>query len=325
MIISIALTVGVALLYYGGDWLVDGVADLGHKLRWPKVMTGLILVSLGTSAPELFVSVGSAVQGHGAMAAGNVFGSNIINSAVVLGLAVCVCRLMVERVMQQQLFAMALVSLLAALMIKDGHLSRLEGLVLLGTMTVSLVSAYRASTATSANVDTAPPVAVTGVRIEEDTVAGTDAERSTAHSLAVSVVAIVALLVGAEALIWGGLGLARHLQISEAVVALTVTALGTSLPEIAATIAAVRKRETAMAVGNVIGSNLFNLGLVLGLSAIVMPLNNTDTGSLTLLVFLSLTVFVAALGMKPGYYPRWTGFLLLAGYGLYATALVQSA
>lgn len=326
MIISIALIVGVVLLYYGGDWLVDGVAELGQKMSWPKVMTGLILVSLGTSAPELFVSVSSAVQGHGAMAAGNVFGSNIINSAVVLGLAVCVCRLMVERVMQQQLFAMALVSLLAALMIRDGHLSRLEGLILLATMTLSLLGAYKASKTTNTNINAAAPTDVTRAAIAgENTASEADMGRSTAHALAISVVGIVALLVGAEALIWGGLGLARQLQISEAVVALTITALGTSLPEIAATIAAVRKRETAMAVGNVIGSNLFNLGLVLGLSAIVMPLNNTDTGSLTLMVFLSLTVFVAALGLKPGYYPRWTGFLLLVGYGFYATALVQSA
>lgn len=327
MVISIALLVGVVLLYYGGDWLVDGVAELGYKMNWPNAITGLILVSLGTSAPELFVSVSSAVQGHGAIAAGNVFGSNIINCAVVLGVAVCVCRLKVERVIQQQLFAMALVSFLAALMIKDGHLSRLEGLVLLVTMTLTLLSACGASRASnrtaSATDNPAPPLnIVPGDLNGEEAVAG--APRRTAHSIAISVVGIIALLVGAEALIWGGLSLARQLQISEAVVALTITALGTSLPEIAATIAAVRKRETAMAVGNVVGSNLFNLGLVLGLSAIVTPLTNTDTGSLTLMVFLSLTVFVAALGLKPGYYPRWTGFLLLAGYGFYATALVQS-
>ena len=320
MIIFIALTVGVVLLYYGGDWLVDGVAELGHKMSWPKAMTGLVLVSLGTSAPELFVSVGSAIQGHGAMAAGNVFGSNIINSAVVLGLAVCVCRLMVEQVMRQQLFAMAMVSLLAAVLIRDGNLSRLEGLVLLASMALSLYTAYRTSISTQS-----------GLQPATETSASTDSadghstmRRSTRHSLVLSLAGIVALVVGAEALIQGGLGLARQLQVSEAVVALTITALGTSLPEIAATIAAVRKRETAMAIGNVVGSNLFNLGLVLGLSATLMPLHATDIGSLTLMVFLSLTLFVAALGLKPGYYPRWTGILLLAGYGFYATALVQT-
>lgn len=319
MIIFIALTVGVVLLYYGGDWLVDGVAELGHKMSWPKAMTGLVLVSLGTSAPELFVSVSSAIQGHGAMAAGNVFGSNIINSAVVLGLAVCVCRLMVEQVMRQQLFAMAMVSLLAAVLIRDGNLSRLEGLILLASMALSLYTAYRTS------ITTEPGLQQTDTTSSADPADDRSTKRrSTGHSLLLSLGGIVALVVGAEALIHGGLGLARQFQVSEAVVALTITALGTSLPEIAATIAAVRKRETAMAIGNVVGSNLFNLGLVLGLSATLMPLHATDIGSLTLMVFLSLTLFVAALGLKPGYYPRWTGILLLAGYGFYATALVQT-
>lgn len=324
MLILTVLLSGIVLLYLGGDWLLEGVSDLGSRWNWPKAITGLILVSLGTSAPELFVSIGSSVQGHGAMAAGNVFGSNIINSAIVLGLAICACKMVVEKVMQRQLVITAVLSLIAAILIHDGLLTRLEGLLLIGVATASLIAAVMHTGKVSATAAADAPDSSEQASSKQASPARATQLRSSQQSLALLTGGIIALLLGAEALIWSGVKLAQQLGVSQAVIALTVTALGTSLPEIAATIAAVKKRETSMAIGNVVGSNLLNLGLVLGLSATIRPLTNTDISSFTLTVFLCLTVFVTVVGTKPGYYPRWTGYLLLAGYALYTTALVQT-
>ncbi len=304
--IYLALAVGCLLLYKGGDWLLDGMTDIGNHMGWSKAVTGLLLVSLGTSAPELFVSVGSALQGHGAMAVGNVIGSNIINTAVVLGIAASVTVLFVERVLQHQLVSMMAISIIVVVLLADGELARAEGLILLLAMTISFLWAFRPQGSNS------PDGAV-------DVVVGNNS-----RSVLLTIGGILTLLVGAESLIWGGLALAERFMISETVIALTVTALGTSLPEIAATVVAVIRRETSLAVGNVIGSNLLNIGLVLGFSALLVPLENIATGGLTSGFFLGLAFFMFVLGFKPGSYPRWAGVALILSYFGYVTALVTS-
>jgi cation:H+ antiporter len=305
--IYVALFVGCVLLYKGGDWLLDGMTSIGNKMGWPKAVTGLLLVSVGTSAPELFVSAGSAIQGHGAMAVGNVIGSNIINTAIVLGIAASVMVLFVEKVLRQQLVAMMLISIVLIILLADAQLTRSEGLILLLMMVISFLWAFKPQTqnTTGASLDTY-----------------TDIEKQR-HPALLTVVGIVTLLVGAESLIWGGLALADRLMISETVVALTVTALGTSLPEVAATIVAVIRRETSLAVGNVIGSNLLNVGLVLGASALIAPLQNVAVSGLTSWVFLGLAFFMFVLGIKPAYYPRIAGVTLILSYFAYVTALVM--
>lgn len=306
--IYIALIVGCALLYKGGDWLLDGMTSIGNKMGWPKAVTGLLLVSVGTSAPELFVSAGSAIQGHGAMAVGNVIGSNIINTAVVLGIAASVMVLFVEKVLRQQLVAMMLISIVLIVLLADAQLARSEGLILLLMMVISFLWAFRPQADSSL-----------------DTQSGANANADNKfHPALMTLLGIFTLLVGAESLIWGGLALAEKFMISETVVALTVTALGTSLPEVAATVVAVIRRETSLAVGNVIGSNLLNVGLVLGTSALIMPLHNVAVSGLTTWVFLGLAFFMFILGIKPAYYPRVAGVALITSYFAYVAALVMA-
>ncbi len=319
MLVYAALLIGCALLYFGGDWLLKGVTSLGDKLGWPKAITGLLLVSLGTSAPELFVSLGSALQAHGGLAAGNVVGSNIINTAIVLGLAASVTVLHVERVLKIQLLFMFALTIVGALMLSDGTVSRLEGLSLLGITVVSFAIAFKPSTQAQINVS--------GSDVRNVAVVAPPAsdEASLSHHSAAyyTIAGIIALLVGAEALIWSGLSLATQFGLPEAVIALTVTALGTSLPEIAATLVAVVKRETSLAVGNVIGSNLLNIGLVLGLSALVRPLTDFSLDNLTIGVFVLLALVITLLGWKPGHYPKLLGPLLMSTYFVYTVMLLS--
>ncbi len=316
MLVYIALALGCALLYFGGDWLLKGVTALGDKLGWPKAITGLLLVSLGTSAPELFVSLGSALQAHGGMAAGNVVGSNIINIAIVLGLAVSVSVLHVERILKIQLLMMLALTIVGAFMLSDGVVSRLEGLCLLGMTVVSFAIAFKPE---KINADTLLNDGGSQQAITEQT----NANLSNRFATLYTIVGIVALLLGAEALIWSGLSLASQFGLPEAVIALTVTALGTSLPEIAATLVAVIKRETSLAVGNVIGSNLLNIGLVLGTSALVIPLQGFTLDNLTLSVFVSLALLITLLGWKPGHYPKIVGPMLLTTYVAYVVMLLS--
>lgn len=307
MLVYLALIVGCALLYKGGDWLLEGVIDFGNHMGWPKAITGLLLVSLGTSAPELFVSLGAAAQGEGAMAAGNVVGSNIINIAIVLGLAASVAVLPVERILQNQLIALLVISVVTTVALWDGQVTRLEGLLLIIILCASFAFAFRSNHKASKTGNIPPP---------------DKPERSAKLSTLLTVGGIITLLVGAEAMIWGGIELAKQLNIPTSVVALTVTALGTSLPEIAATIVAMTRRESALAIGNVIGSNLMNLGLVLGLSAVIVPLEQTNIDTLSMGFFLGLTLFVFVTGYHFKRFARWTGALLMVSYVGYAVALL---
>ena len=306
--IYLALIVGCFLLYKGGDWLLDGVTDIGTRIQLPKAIIGLLLVSLGTSAPELFVSLGSAIQGHGALAAGNVVGSNIINSAVVLGIAALVSILYVERLLRQQLLAALMLTIVAIVLLHDGTVTRSEGTILLLGMFLSFAFAFRSNSS-------APSV-------EDES--GEGVLRSKLQTTVLTVGGIVALVVGAESLIWGGLGFAKQFGLSETIVALTVTALGTSLPEIAATVVAVVRREASLAVGNVVGSNILNIGMVLGLSALVAPLRHIEIDFLTIGFFAGLSLFIFAVGTKPGYYNRLSGIALIVSYFVYVVLLLMN-
>jgi len=302
-----ALLMGCLLLYKGGDWLLDGRLGTGHRYHLPKAIVGLLLVSLGTSAPELFVSVGSAIQNHGGMAAGNVVGSNIINIAIVLGIIVCLVALTVDRILRNQLLAVIIISLAAVWFMSDGVITRFEGL---GLIVLMLVSFWIALKQNHKN------------KIIEEPVSNTNP--STKQSILLTIAGIIALIVGAEALILGGLGLAAQLNLSKTVVALTVTALGTSLPEIAASIVAVSRRETSLALGNVIGSNMLNLGFVLGVSALITPLTQVEVDTFTLTFFVGLVAVIFVFSVKPGFLPKWTGYLLVLSYFAYVTWLVST-
>lgn len=306
----LAVAGGCVFLYLGGNNLLKGATAIGQKLGWSAAVVGFVLVSLGTSAPELFVSAGAALQGYGDVAAGNVVGSNIVNIAIVLGLGALIFPLAINRSIRlHQLPLMVVMSVLGFVFLIDGHLGRLESVILL---VVALVSVWWAM-----RVDGVPDLEEA---LGEGVIASS--EQSTLVSLGWVASGIIFLVIGAEGLIWGGVGLAATFGVPDAVIALTVTSIGTGLPEITATVIAVARRDTDLAVGNVVGSNLLNIGLVLSISGLITPIDSAGVGYLPLGIMLGSTLLLLALSWRPGYIGRWTGGILLTGFATYTILLV---
>jgi len=307
----LAIVVGCLGLYLGGNNLLKGATAIGQKLGWSAAVIGFVLVSLGTSAPELFVSAGAALQGYGDVAAGNVVGSNIVNIAIVLGMGAVIYPLVINRSIRlHQLPLMVVLTVLGFVFLIDGYLGRLESLVLLIAACGSVWWAMR----------------VDGVPDLERTL-GQEVLAAREQSIWVSAFwvgsGIILLVIGAEGLIWGGVGLAATFGVPDAVVALTVTSIGTGLPEITATVLAVARRDTDLAVGNVVGSNLLNIGLVLGVSGLIAPIDSGGVGLLPLGIMLGSTMLLVLLSWRPGYVARWMGGTLLTGFAAYTFLLVQ--
>lgn len=307
----IAIGGGCLGLYYGGDLLLEGATSIGRQLGWSAAIVGFVLVSLGTSAPELFVSAGAAIQGYGDVAAGNVVGSNIVNIAIVLGLGAVIFPLTINRsIRSHQLPLMLVLTVLGFIFLVDGYVGRLESSILLLAAGLSIWWAMR--------VDGVPDV-------PEAVMAETDAinEPGKLKNVGLIVAGVLLLVAGAEGLIWGGVGLAEVFGVPEAVVALTVTSIGTGLPEITATVLAVARKDADMAVGNVVGSNLLNLGFVLGVSGVIAPVSSAGVSLLPLSVMLSFSLLLGVLAWRPAQIDRWVGGSLLAGFAAYAFTLVQ--
>ncbi|MGQ7846822.1 calcium/sodium antiporter [Granulosicoccus sp. 3-233] len=307
----LAIACGCLGLYFGGDLLLKGATVVGRLLGWSAAVIGFVLISLGTSAPELFVSAGAALQGYGDVAAGNVVGSNIVNIAIVLGLGALIMPLAINRAIRvHQLPLMLGLTVMGFGFLVDGHLGRIAGAFLLSGAVGSVWWVMR----------------VDGVPDLEEAL-GEEVRQAEPHSIWPSLFFITAgvllLLLGAQSLIWGGVGLATYFGVPDAVVALTVTSIGTGLPEITATVMAVIRRDTDMAVGNVVGSNMLNIGLVLGFSGLVSPINSRGVDMLPLSIMLLLSFLVLLLAWRPGHVGRWVGGSLLAAFAAYTVLLVQ--
>ena len=313
----VALVAGCALLYGGGEALVEASARIGKSLGWSDIVTGLVLVSFGTSAPELFVSVGAALQGFNDLAVGNVVGSNIVNIALVLGLGAIITPLLVAKDLRQVQFPlMMVISVMAVIFLRDDLLTRLEAFALFIVAVSGLL--YTLYMDTSCDQ---------GVAIE-DTNQSVQVERKSKTANSVSwrhgflmLAGIGGLVLGAELLICGAVGLSRGLGVSEAVIALTVTALGTSLPEITATLIAVARKNGDIAVGNVVGSNILNLGLVLGVAGMLVPLSSSGISPLSTVSMLLFALFAALTALWLKRYTRWVGVMLIVAYSLYLSVL----
>lgn len=251
-------------MVWGADRFVYGGAGLAANLGVSRLVIGLTIVAFGTSAPEMLVSGMAAMSGSRAMGIGNAIGSNITNVTLVLGAAALVHPLAIHsRLLIREIPLLFVGMGVAWAFLWDGEFSRAEGLVLLAGM-FALVAWIGVEARKEQADDTDAPA----VGFEEDDI---PSSLATTKAIASFSVGLVALLAGSRVLVWGGVGLARALGVSELVVGLTLVALGTSLPELAASVAAARRGEQDIAVGNVVGSNLFNLLGVLALPGIIAP------------------------------------------------------
>jgi len=302
------LALGVGVLYYGADWLVRGSARLASSLGVPPIVVGLTVVSLGTSAPELVVCITAALGGNPDLAIGNVLGSNLANIGLILGLTSVIRPLEVHsRVVWREAPLMLLITVALLPLLWDLELSRGDGILLL----IALV-AYLSFVFMSAG-DESPEILG---EYEEFMKASTEG-RATIHPPDVFwiVVGSACLILGGYCIVEGAVQVAMKLEVSQAAIGLSVVAIGTSLPELATSLMAAARKEADIAVGNVIGSNIFNVAAILGVTSVVQPIAvpmSVLTRQLPGVIFI--TVLLLPVLRTQWKIRRWEGALLLAAY-----------
>ena len=319
----VAIIVGLAVLVWSADKFVDGAVGVAEFCGMSTLLIGMVVVGFGTSAPELTVSVISASQGNPELALGNAYGSNIANIALILGATALISPILMQRsVLRGDLPILLAVSVLSIILVWDGSVARWNGILLLIVFTAAMAYSIRRelkkvklekSESPSDNADTAEPKKV-----------------SLGKSVFWLVLGLVLLVVSSRALVWGAVEIARTLGVSDLLIGLTIVAIGTSLPELASSIAAARKGENDLALGNIIGSNLFNTLAVVGLAAIVSPMDAIEKAVAyrDMPLMIALTVALIVLGFRrkgDGRLNRIAGAILLAVYVGYLALLIVQA
>lgn len=308
----VRLAAGAGMLYFGAEWLVKGAAGLALSLRIQPVVVGATVVAYATSAPELAVSVASALEQKSAIALGNVIGSNIANLGLILGLTALIAPPRVAAgLIRRELPVLIASSLLPILLLGDGVVSRVEGVVLL---LASIGFSLWMLRGQSGGGGAPPP----------DVIALPEGARPKRLVLAAIGLAGLALLVGGgKVFVDGAIALARAVGMSERVVGLTIVAVGTSLPELAASVIAALRGHSDIAVGNVVGSNIFNVLLILGAAAVVHPVEGSLVALRIDLVALVLLTLLTIVVLRTGrVLMRWEGAVLLGGYMAFLGALL---
>lgn len=309
--------VSLLLLIWSADRFVDGAAAVARHLGMPPLLIGMVIVGFGTSAPEMMVSAVAAWQGNPGLALGNAYGSNIANIALILGLTAVLSPIVVHsQVVRKELPVLTLVTLLAAWQLWDGALSRLDAVWLLLVFAGLIGWAIRA-----------------GLRERGDTLAREMESELASHPLPLKRawiglgLGLLLLIVSSRGLVWGAVSIAQGFGVSDLIIGLTVVALGTSLPELAASLSAIRKGEHDLALGNVIGSNLFNTLAVVGIAGMIQPMaipNELLIRDMFVMGILTLSLFVFGFRLKgAGRINRFEGGLLLAVFIGYTGYLVM--
>ncbi len=305
------IVAGLALRILGGNWLLKAAVSLSLKLEIPKIVIGMTVVSFATSAPELIVSLNSAINEHPDIALGNVIGSNIANFGFVLGIVIMVGTIQVERSFYVQDWpVMMLASLLLYLfMSTDREIVRWEGFVMF--ILLILVIVYLIRFQKTAIVDEMP----------ED-----DEAFPLGKTLGFLLIGGFGLWAGSELLIEGAVNMAAHFGISKRIIGITIISIGTSIPELAASVIAVARKEKAISIGNLIGSNIFNILAVLGITSMVTPIPIQDPGLLNfdVLWMLYFALLILLLVFAPSRMKlSWKeGLILLGSYVIFIAILV---
>ena len=304
------LVVGLLVLVAGGDWLLKSAVALSLRLRVPKIVIGLTVVSFATSAPELIVSVKSALDGFPDLAVANVVGSNIANLGLVLGITLMLGSIEVTRSFYNTDWPVMMFAslLLFGTSVFDGQISSAEGWMFFGLL--GLFVWYIVKFQKTAVVDELP----------ED-----DLPLSLAKTWGYLLIGGVALWGGSELLVQSAVSIATALGVSDRIIGITVVSVGTSIPELAASVIAVLKKEKAISLGNLLGSNIFNVFAVLGITAIITPIHIVDRGLVDqdMIWMLAFAIVVLPLVFLPkGLRLNWRDGLVLLG--MYAAFLYQT-
>ncbi len=309
-----ALVLGLILLVWSADRFVDGAAVVSRHFNMPPLLIGMLILGFGTSAPEMVVSAFAALQGNPGLALGNAYGSNIANIALIIGLVAFISPLQVHsNVVKRELPILLVITLFAAVQLINGQLSRWDAMALLvvfaGLMSWSVWQARQ-------NADEL------ALEIESE-IASVD-KVSISSGLAWLLAGLMLLILSSRMLVWGAVETAALAGISDLVIGLTVVAIGTSLPELAASLAALRRGEHDMALGNVLGSNLFNTLVVVGIAAMIHPLAvPAEVLTRDMLVTIALTLLLCVFAYrKKRQIGRSQGLFFLLAFVSYTSYLI---
>ncbi len=307
----IKLLAGFILLFFGGDWLVEGGVALARRFRISPLVIGMTIVAFGTSAPELLVSLISAIKGSAGIAIGNVVGSNIANIGLILGLTALICPIETDnsKVIRHGSIMIAASLLLMVFALKSG-ITRIEGLTLFaGIILFTTISVRKGRTQPQeADIDSQEGKSMTVLA-----------------AIGLIVLSCAMLAFGADILVDGATSIASSIGVSDKVIGLTIVALGTSLPELAASVAAAFKKQMDISIGNIIGSNIFNILCVLGVSASIKPISlefrDYANDFIWMLGFSVFIIIFTTMRKKKGRLGRTAGILFLLAYAVYAWSL----
>ncbi|MEC5209595.1 cation:H+ antiporter [Psychrobacter sp. PL15] len=323
----IAVIIGLAILVWSADVFIDGATVLAKRLRIPSFLIGMLIIGIGTSAPELVVSVLAALEGSPDLALGNAYGSNIVNIALVLGATLLISPLIIRKgVVKRDLPILVLITALAGWQLRDGRLSQADGIVLLLVLVIviglQVILSLRAGNSEIEH-EHKDDVIIKNEGLEH-------VEPSLIRGLVSLFIGLLILVLSSRAIVWGAIELATLWGVSELIIGLTVVAIGTSLPELVSSLSAARKGEHDMALGNIIGSNIFNTLGVVGVAAIIVPITANPVilsrdvlvmAVLTLLLFM-MCLFAFITKRKLG---RLAGIVLVLFFIGYTLWLIQTA
>lgn len=304
------LAAGFVLLVKGADWFVEGAASIADKFGIPQIVIGLTIVAMGTSAPEAAVSISAALKGSAEITIGNVLGSNIMNILVILGLTAVICKVPVQKttVYYEMPMVIVVTILLAVFGLLNHIVGRLEGVLLLGCMVIYLLYLLRLAKRGASYDKTLDEVA----------------ENSSMGRL------IFLVIVGVAAIVWGSdiavnaaTAIARIFGLSERIIGLTIVALGTSLPELVTSVTAAMKGNSDIAVGNIVGSNLFNIMFVVGITALITPVVYSASFLVDSVVAVASAVLLLLCVLPQARLGRKSGLLMLLCYGAYFVYLIK--
>ena len=296
----ILLFVGFAMLIKGADWFVDGSSGIATKFKIPQLVIGLTIVAMGTSAPEAAVSIAAALKGNADITIGNIVGSNILNILIILGVSALITPLAVAKsTIKVEIPFMIAVTLLLLWMGYNGTVSLLEGIILLVVFLVYLGYLFL--------------LAKNDKNKDEETVN----DVSVWKSLMWTVIGLVLIVYGSNVTVDAATKIAQMVGLSERFIGLTIVALGTSLPELFTSVSAARKGNADIAIGNIVGSNIFNILFVIGVSASIVPVPFANGFRFDTIIAVAAAILLLLCSLKDKKLKRWSGILMLLSYAAY--------
>ena len=303
----ILLAAGFLMLIKGADWFVDGSSGIAAKFGISQLVIGLTIVAMGTSSPEAAVSIAAAINGNADITIGNIVGSNILNIFIILGISSVITTLAVaESTMKYETPFMIAITLLLLLLGLDGEIGTIDGIILLAAFAAYMVYLFRIA------------------KNNNDDNAGESSEKeiSVAKAIIFTVIGLVLIVIGSNVTVNAASAIAAAFGLSERFIGLTIVALGTSLPELFTSVSAARKGNADIAIGNIVGSNIFNILFVVGVSALIVPVPFAKNFIFDTIVAIAAAVILLVCCLKTKSLKRWAGILMLVCYAAYFVMII---